>query len=98
VFDPERRMEAAQSHGNAAEPATAAEWDAEVGPFVAAEAARRGLPLEVVPGGLRIALGGDWREYACGDAFVKYVPIRIPRSIQRQGVAPPALVGMVDEL
>jgi hypothetical protein len=98
VFDPERRMEPAQSHGNAAEPTTAAEWDAEVGPFVAAEAARRGLPIEVVPGGLRIALDGAWRDYACGDAFVKHTPIRIPRAVQRQGVAPPALVGMVDEL
>ena len=73
------------------------EWNDEVGPFLAAEAARRGLPMEVVPGGIHIALGGEWRDYACAD-ITKFVPIRLPKSVQRQGVAPPALVGMVDEL
>jgi hypothetical protein len=98
VLDPERRMEPAQFRGNAAEPVGDAEWDAEVGPFVAAEAAKRTLPVQVVPGGLRIQLCGEWREYACGEAFVRYTPVKVPRSVQRQGVSPPALVHMLDEL
>ncbi len=98
VFDPTRALEAGQVHGNAGEPVTVEEWDAEVGPFIAAEAAKRSLPMQVVPGGFRIQLGGEWRDYACGDAFMRYTPIRVPKSIQRQGVAPPALVGMLDEL
>jgi len=55
------------------------------------------LPLEVVPGGMRLALGGEWRDFDCS-AFVRYAPIRIPKSVQRQGVAPPSLIGMLDEL
>jgi hypothetical protein len=98
VFDPERRMEPAQWHGNEATPVTPDEWDSEVGPFVAAHAGERGLPLEVVPGGLRIRLGGAWRDYACGDAFTRYAPVKVPRSVQRHGVSPPALVHMLDEL
>jgi len=98
VFDPDKRMEAAQFHGNAATPVDVAEWDTEVGPFIAAEAAKRGMPLEVVPGGMRLLVGGTWRDYACGDAFTKYVPVKVPKAIQRQGVAPPALVHMLDEL
>ncbi|MFQ5600849.1 MAG: glutamate synthase-related protein [Candidatus Krumholzibacteriia bacterium] len=98
VFDPDGRMEAAQVHGNESQRPTAEEWDRDVGPFVTAEAAKRGLPIQVVPGGLRIRLAGEWREYACGEAFTKYVPIRISRSAQRLGEAPPALVGMVEEL
>jgi hypothetical protein len=98
VFDPNRTLEPGQVHGNAGEPVTAAEWDAEVGPFVAAEAAKRGLPMQVVPGGFRIQLAGAWRDFACGEAFVRYTPVKVPKSIQRQGVVPPALVGMVDEL
>ena len=97
VFDPEHRMESAQVHGNQADPVTVAEWDAEVGPFIAAHARKRGLPLEVVPGGMRLALGGVWRDFDCS-AFSKYTPIRIPKSVQRQGVAPPSLIGMLDEL
>ena len=98
VFDPERRMERAQSYGNLAEPVEAVEWDTEVGPFVAAEAAKRGLPIEQFPGGVRLCIDGDWREYGCGEAFLRYTPVRVPRSVQRQGVAPPALVHMLDEL
>lgn len=98
VFDPQRALEPGQVHGNIGEPVTAAEWDAEVGPFLAAQAAFRGLPMQVVPGGFKIQLAGEWREYACGDAFVRYTPVKVPKSIQRQGVIPPALVGMVDEL
>jgi len=98
VLDPNRALEPGQVHGNLAEPVSATEWDAEVGPFIAAQAALRGLPMQVVPGGFRIQLGGEWREYACGDAFVRYTPVKVPKSIQRQGVIPPALVGMVDEL
>jgi glutamate synthase domain-containing protein 2/glutamate synthase domain-containing protein 3 len=98
VFDPNRTLEPAQVHGNQAEPVTAAEWDAELGPFVAAEAATRSLPMQVVPGGFRIQLGGAWRDLACGEAFTRYTPIKVPKSVQRQGVSPPALVGMVDEL
>jgi glutamate synthase domain-containing protein 3 len=98
VFDPEKRMEDAQWHGNEATPVTATEWDAEVGPFIAAQASQRGLPMEVDPGGFRIKLGGTWRDYACGDAFTRYAPVKVPRSVQRHGVAPPALVHMLDEL
>ncbi len=50
------------------------------------------------PSGIRLALEGAWREYSYEDAFTKYVPIRIPKSAQRLGEAPPALIGMVDEL
>jgi len=98
VFDPAHALEPAQFHGNQADPVTAAEWDAEVGPFIAARARERGLPMQVVAGGFRIQLGGAWREFACDDAFTRYAPIKVPKSVQRQGVAPPALVGMVDEL
>jgi glutamate synthase domain-containing protein 3/ferredoxin len=97
VFDPQKRLEPAQSHGNQRSPVTEAEWNAEVGPFIAREAAQRGLPLEVVPGGMRLQIGGTWRDYACGDSFTRYEPIRIPKSVQRLGVAPPALVNMVPE-
>jgi hypothetical protein len=97
VFDPNRHMDPEQVHGNQADPVKAAEWDAEVGPFIATHARERGLPLEVVPGGMRLSLGGVWRDFDCS-AFLKYTPIRIPKSVQRQGVAPPALIGMLDEL
>jgi len=98
VFDPERRMEAAQFHGNAPQRPTPEEWEREVGPFIAAHAHQRGLPLEITPGGMRLAVGGEWRDYAFDAAFTKYVPIRIPKSVQRQGIAPPALIGMVGEM
>jgi len=97
VFDPLRRMERAQVHGNEAEPVSVEEWNGEVAAFIATEADKRGLPLEVNAEGLRVRLNGDWREYACGEAFTRYVPIRIPKRVQRLGVAPPALVNMVPE-
>jgi glutamate synthase domain-containing protein 3 len=97
VFDPHKRIEPAQVHGNEASPVTAKEWDAEVGGFIAAAAAERSLPVEVRPGGLRIELDGTWHEYACDEAFTRYQPITVPRSVQRQGIAPPALVNMVPE-
>ena len=98
VFDPNHTLEKDQVHGNLAEAVTAAEWDAEVGPFIATEAAKRGLPMQVTAGGFRIQIGGEWREFSCDEAFTRYTPVKVPKSIQRQGVAPPALVGMVDEL
>jgi len=97
VFDPENRMEPAQVRGNLATPLGADEWDAEVGPFVAHEAAQRGLPIEVKRGGLRIQLDGTWRDLTCGEAFTRYEPVSVPKSVQRQGIAPPALVNMVPE-
>jgi hypothetical protein len=97
VFDPEKRLEAAQVHGNEATPISDDEWNQEVGPFVARTAAERGLPIEVKPGGLRIQLDGAWREYRCGEGFTRYQPVSVPRSVQRLGIAPPALVNMVAE-
>ena len=97
VFDPEKRMQDAQVQGNEATPVGVAEWDEEVGPMLARAAAERGLPIEVKPGGLRIQLEGTWREYSCHEAFTRYQPISVPRSVQRQGIAPPALVNMVPE-
>jgi glutamate synthase domain-containing protein 2/glutamate synthase domain-containing protein 3 len=97
VFDPEKRMQPEQVRGNEAAPVTVEEWDEALGAFVASAAAERGLPIEVQPGGLRILLHGTWREYSCDEAFTRYQPISVPRSVLRQGIAPPALVNMVPE-
>jgi glutamate synthase domain-containing protein 2 len=98
LFDPERRMEPEQFHGNESLRPSADEWRHEIAPFLGAEADQRGLPIRMLPEGLRIRIGDEWREYSFDEAFTKYVPIRISRSAQRLGEAPPALVGMLDEL
>ena len=98
VFDPERRMQAEQFRGNESQRPTRTEWETDLGPFLAAEAAKRGLPLQVEDAGLRILIDATWRDYVFDEAFTKLVPIQISRAAQRHGESPPALVGMLAEM
>ncbi len=98
VFDPERRMQAEQFRGNEPQRPTRTEWENDLGPFLATEAAKRGLPIQVGDTGLRILLDASWRDYVFDEAFTKLVPIQITRAAQRQGESPPALVGMLAEM
>ena len=47
VFDPERALDPAQYHGNVVCEIAPGEWRELIGPFIATEARRRGLPLRV---------------------------------------------------
>ncbi|HZL86108.1 MAG TPA: hypothetical protein VFD07_12115, partial [Candidatus Krumholzibacteria bacterium] len=93
-----RRMQAEQFRGNESQRPTRTEWETDLGPFLAAEAAKRGLPLQVEDAGLRILIDATWRDYVFDEAFTKLVPIQISRAAQRHGESPPALVGMLAEM
>jgi len=97
VFDPERALDPAQYHGNVVCEITPEEWRELIGPFIAAEARRRGLPLRVEGDELVVRLQGEWRRFAFDESFVQLVPRKVARKLAKQGVTPPQLEQIVQE-
>jgi hypothetical protein len=97
VFDPMVTLDPAQYGGNVLSSITPAEWEQELGPFVAAESRRRGLPIRVEGDSITIRLDGEWRRWRYDEAFAKLIPIKVAKAAQQQGVAPPSLVQIVGE-
>ncbi len=98
VFDPERRLDPAQYHGNVVEEIEPEVWVEQVAPFVAREAARRGAPLRVEGDDIVLRLEGEWRRFRFDEAFIQLVPQKVARSLAKKGVTPPQLTQLVDEL
>ena len=97
VFDPRVRLDPAQYGGNVLSSITLAEWADELGPFVAREARRRGLPIRIEGDSITIRLEGEWERWRYDEAFAKLIPVKVAKASQRQGVAPPALAQIVAE-
>ncbi len=97
VFDPLVRLDPAQYGGNVLSSITPEEWTQELGPMIASEAKRRGLPIRIEGDSLTIKLEGEWRRWRYDEAFAKLIPVKIARASQQQGVVPPALVQIVGE-
>jgi hypothetical protein len=97
VFDPERALAPAQYHGNVVSELASDDWRTLVGPFIAGEARRRGLPLRVEGDELVLRLQGEWRRYRYEEAFVQLVPQKVARKLAKQGVTPPQLEQLVGE-
>jgi glutamate synthase domain-containing protein 3 len=98
VFDPERRLDPAQYHGNVVEEIEPEVWVEKVAPFVVGEAARRGAPLRVEGDEIVLRLAGEWRRFRFDEAFIQLVPQKVARSLAKKGVTPPQLTQLVDEL
>jgi hypothetical protein len=97
VFDPHVKLDPAQYHGNVLTAITPEEWARDLGPFVAREARRRGLPIRVEGEHLTIRLEGAWRRWRYDEAFTKLIPIKVAKASQQAGVTPPQLVQIVGE-
>jgi glutamate synthase domain-containing protein 2 len=97
VFDPLVRLDPAQYSGNVLSAISSEEWARDLGPFVAAEAARRGLPIRIEGDYVTIRLEGAWRRWRFEEAFAKIVPVKVAKAAQQQGISPPALVQIVAE-
>jgi hypothetical protein len=97
IFDPERALAPAQYHGNVVSELTSDDWRTLVGPFIAGEARRRGLPLRVEGDELVLRLQGEWRRYRYDEAFVQLIPQKVARKLAKQGVTPPQLEQLVGE-
>jgi hypothetical protein len=97
VFDPLVRLEPAQYRGNVLSAIAPDEWAKELGPFVAREAKRRGLPIRIEGEHVTVRLEGEWRRWRYDEAFAKLIPIKVAKASQQQGVAPPQLVQIVGE-
>jgi hypothetical protein len=87
----------AQYHGNVVSELTSDDWRTLVGPFIAGEARRRGLPLRVEGDELVLRLQGEWRRYRYDEAFVQLIPQKVARKLAKQGVTPPQLEQLVGE-
>jgi hypothetical protein len=97
VFDPEVRLDPAQYHGNVLSSILPEEWTQELGPFVAREAKRRGLPIRVEGDHVTVRLDGHWRRWRYDEAFAKIIPVKVAKAAQEKGVVPRALVQIVGE-
>jgi hypothetical protein len=97
VFDPQRALDPAQYHGNVAQEIAPDDWRGLVGPFIATEAARRGLPLRVEDDDLVVRLQGEWRRFRYDEAFLQLIPQKVARKLARRGVTPPQLEQIVEE-
>lgn len=97
VFDPERRLDPAQHRGNVEAAIAPEEWAEDVAPFVAREARRRGAPIRIEGESISVRLDGAWRRWRYDEAFVKLVPIKVARALQKKGVTPPQLAQIVPE-
>jgi hypothetical protein len=97
VFDPLVQLDPAQYSGNVLSGITPEEWTRDLGPFVAAEAGRRGLPIRIEGEHITIRLDGEWKRWRYDEAFAKIVPVKVAKAAQQQGIAPPALVHIVAE-
>lgn len=97
VFDPLVRLEPAQYHGNVLTGIGREEWTNDLGPFVARESKRRGLPIRVEGEFITIRLEGEWKRWAYHEAFAKLVPIKVAKASQQQGITAPQLTQIVAE-
>jgi hypothetical protein len=97
VFDPLVRLDPAQYRGNVISAIAPEEWSREVGPFVAREAKRRGLPIRIEGDFITIRLEGEWRRWRYDEAFTRLIPIKVAKAAQQAGISPPALVQIVGE-
>jgi hypothetical protein len=97
VFDPNVKLDPAQYHGNVLSAITPEEWLREVGPLLAREAKRRGLPIRVEREHFMIKLDGDWRRWHYEEAFAKLIPLKVARAAQQAGITPRQLTQIVAE-
>jgi glutamate synthase domain-containing protein 3 len=97
VFDPRVKLDPAQYRGNVLSAITSDEWAKELGPFIAREARRRGVPVRVEGEHITVRLEGEWRRWRYDEAFAKLIPIKVAKAAQEKGVVPPALVQIVAE-
>ena len=97
VFDPKVKLEPAQYRGNVLSAITPEEWAKELGPFIARESRRRGVPVRVEGEHITVRLEGEWRRWRYDEAFAKLIPIKVAKASQEKGVVPPALVQIVAE-
>ncbi len=97
VFDPLVRLDPAQYHGNVLSAIGPEEWSRDLGPFVAREAKRRGLPIRIEGEHITVKLQGEWRRWRYDEAFAKIIPVKVAKAAQEKGVVPPALVQIVAE-
>ncbi|MBI1796601.1 MAG: hypothetical protein HYR74_06065 [Candidatus Eisenbacteria bacterium] len=97
VFDPHVALDPAQYHGNVLTAITPAEWADDLGPFIAREARRRGLPVRIEGEHVTVRLAGQWQRWRYDEAFAKLIPIKVAKASQQAGVVPRALVQMGGE-
>jgi hypothetical protein len=97
LLDPERRLDPAQYRGNVPDAIAPEEWAGDLGPFIAREARRRGAPIRVDDETISVRIDGAWRTWRYDEAFVKLVPIKVARALQKKGVTPPQLAQIVPE-
>lgn len=97
VVDLVGRLDPAQYHGNVIGEITAAEWAGDLAPFLAAEAARRGVPLRVEDDEVMLRLQGEWKRWRYDDCFIQLVPQKVSRRLATRGVTPPQLAQLVEE-
>ncbi len=99
VFDPERRLDPAQYHGNVVEEIEPDEWARRSWRRSSPPRRRcRGAPLRVEGDEIVVRLEGEWRRWRYDEAFVQLVPQKVARSLAKHGVTPPQLTQLVDEL
>jgi glutamate synthase domain-containing protein 2 len=97
VFDPGVKLDPDQYRGNVLSAIAPAEWAQELGPFVAREAARRGVPVRVEGEHITVRLEGEWRRWRYDEAFAKLIPLKVAKAAQEQGVVAPQLAQIVAE-
>jgi glutamate synthase domain-containing protein 2 len=97
VFDPGVKLDPAQYHGNVLSAIAPGEWGEELGPFVAREAARRGVPVRIEGEHITVRLEGEWRRWRYDEAFAKLIPLKVAKAAQEQGVVAPQLAQIVAE-
>jgi glutamate synthase domain-containing protein 3 len=97
VFDPMVKLDPAQYHGNVLSAITPDEWANDLGPFLAREAKRRGLPIRIEGEHITVRLEGEWRRWTYSEAFAKIIPVKVAKAAQEQGITPLALTQIVAE-
>jgi glutamate synthase domain-containing protein 2/glutamate synthase domain-containing protein 3 len=97
VFDPGVKLDPAQYHGNVLSAISPEEWARELSPFVAREAARRGVPVRIEGEHITVRLEGEWHRWRYDEAFAKLIPVKVAKAAQEQGVVAPQLAQIVAE-
>jgi glutamate synthase domain-containing protein 3/ferredoxin len=97
VFDPRVELDSGQYHGNVLTAITPDEWTRDLGPFIARESRRRGLPVRIEGDHITVRLEGTWHRWRYDEAFAKLIPIKVAKAASEKGVAPRALVQMSGE-
>src|SRR5439155_8058510 len=91
VFDPQVKLDRAQYRGNVLSAITPEEWAKDLGPFLGAEARRRGLPIRIEGEHVTVRLEGEWRRWRYDEAFAKLIPLKVAKAAQEKGIVPRAL-------